>query len=137
WGGLRRASGVAERGGALRSFEDLEAIRIEGRISVRRFLHRLGVPASTWYYWRTAHLRGRPARRWPAPVVDRIEAAAAEQAHKWSARGHRKIHAMLRADGVAVSPASVKRALRRRGLLLPVRYQAERRQLAKTRKATF
>ena len=76
-------------------------------------------------------------RRWPAPVVDAIEQRAAEQAHKWSAWGHRKIHAMLRADGVRVSASSVKRALARRGLLQPARYQAERRQLAGTRHQTF
>jgi transposase InsO family protein len=70
-------------------------------------------------------------------VVDRIELAAAETAHRWSAWGHRKIHAMLRADGVKVSASSVKRALSRQGLLQPVRYQAERRQLARDRHATF
>jgi putative transposase len=128
---------VAKRGGALPAFEDLEAIRVAGSVPVRRFLSRLGIPSSTWYHWRAAHLRGRPVRRWPAPVVDRIEQAAAEQAHKWSAWGHRKIHAMLRADGVRVSQSSVKRALGRRGLLQPVRYQAERRQLARDRHATF
>jgi putative transposase len=104
---------------------------------VRRFVARLGIPASTWYYWRQAALQGRPTRRWPAPVVDAIEEAAAEKAYRFSAWGHRKIWAMLRADGTAVSQSSVKRALARRGLLMPVRYQAERRALAKARRATF
>lgn len=104
---------------------------------VRRFVARLGIPASTWYYWRQASLEGRPARRWPAPVVDAIEEQAAEKAYRFSAWGHRKIWAMLRADGAAVSQSSVKRALARRGLLMPVRYQAERRALAKARRATF
>ena len=44
---------------------------------------------------------------------------------------------MLRADGVRVSRSSVERALRRRGLLLPARYQTERRQLAAARRAAF
>jgi transposase InsO family protein len=70
-------------------------------------------------------------------VVDAIEEQAAQQAHRWSAWGHRKIWAMLRADGVHVSRSSVARALRRRGLLLPVRYQRERRQLAAERRAAF
>jgi transposase InsO family protein len=104
---------------------------------VRRFVGRLGIPSSTWYHWRAAHLHGRPIRRWPAPVVDAIEELAAEQAHRWSAWGHRKIHAMLRADGVRVSQSSVKRALGRRGLLQPARYQAERRQLARARHDRF
>jgi len=38
---------------------------------------------------------------------------------------------------VAVSRSSVERALRRRDLLMPVRYQAERRQLAVARRAVF
>lgn len=44
---------------------------------------------------------------------------------------------MLRVDGILVSQASVKRAMARRGLLMPIRYQAERRALAKARKAVF
>jgi transposase InsO family protein len=98
---------------------------------------RLGIPTSTWYHWRSWHLRGRPVRRWPAPVVDAIEAQAAAQAYRWSAWGHRKIWAMLRADGVRVSRSSVLRALARRDLLLPRRYQAERRALAAARRALF
>lgn len=104
---------------------------------VRRFCARLGIPASTWYYWRTAALHGHEVHRWPAPVVDRIEEQAAAKAYEFSAWGHRKIWAMLRSDGAGVSQSSVKRALARRGLLLPVRYQAERRAFAKARRATF
>lgn len=104
---------------------------------VRRFVARLGIPASTWYYWRSAEVSGRVVRRWPAPVVDAIEEPAAVKAYEFSAWGHRKIWAMLRADGTSVSQSSVRRALARRGLLLPVRYQAERRALAKARRATF
>jgi putative transposase len=70
-------------------------------------------------------------------VVDQIESVAAAKAEQYSAWGHRKIWAMLRVDGVLVSQASVKRAMARRGLLMPVRYQAERRALAKARKAVF
>lgn len=60
----------------------LEEIRLEAGIPVRRFLGRLGVPASTWYYWRAGAVHGRHVRRWPAPVVDRIEEAAAQQAQQ-------------------------------------------------------
>jgi putative transposase len=69
--------------------------------------------------------------------VDAIEAQAAAQAYRWSAWGHRKIWAMLRADGIHVSRSSVLRALARRDLLLPRRYQAERRALAAARRALF
>lgn len=104
---------------------------------VRRFCARLGIPASTRYYWRAATVGGRDVRRWPAPVVDQIEEPAAAKAYEFSAWGHRKIWAMLRGDGAAVSQSSVRRALARRGLLLQVRYQAERRAIAKARRATF
>lgn len=104
---------------------------------VERFCARLGIPKSTWYHWRVAELQGRPTRRWPAPVVDAIEEAAAAKAQMYSAWGHRKIWAMLRVDGINVSQASVKRAMARRNLLMPVRYQAERRQLAQARRAIF
>lgn len=106
-------------------------------MKVRRLCSRLGIPSSTWYYWREGYYSKRPVKRWPAPVVDVIEEPAAEQASKFHAWGHRKIWAMLRAEGTKVSQSSVKRALRRRGLLLPVRYQAERRAFAKQRRSTF
>jgi transposase InsO family protein/transposase-like protein len=134
---LRGAPGLAQRGGALPPFEDLELIRREAGMPVRRFVARLGIPSSTWYYWRAAEVSGRAVRRWPAPVVDAIEEDAARKAYQYSAWGHRKIWAMLRADGAQVSRSSVKRALARRELLLPVRYQAERRALARARRATF
>ena len=106
-------------------------------MSVDRFVARLAIPRSTWYYWRAAHIDGRPHRRWPAPVLDWLEEPAAEQAHQWSAWGHRKIGAMVRADGGHASQSSVYRALKRRDLLQPARYQAERRQWAAARKKAF
>jgi transposase InsO family protein len=44
---------------------------------------------------------------------------------------------MLRADGVSVSQSSVYRAMKRRDLLLPARYHAERRAIAAARKKAF
>ena len=108
-------------------------------MTVRRFCERFGIPASTWYYWRSCQLAGTPARRWPTPALDAVEDLAADKKddERFSAWGHRKIWSLLRADGVGVSASSVKRALGRRGLLLPVRYQAERRALARARKGVF
>lgn len=76
---------------------------------------------------------------WPSPAVDAVEARAAalKGDERFSPWGHRKIWGLLRADGVAVSASSVKRALGRRGLLLPARYHAERRALARARKGVF
>lgn len=104
---------------------------------VRRFCARLGIPISTWYYWRAAYVSGREVRRWPAPVVDAIEESVAAKAEKHSAWGHRKIWGLIRRDGYTVSQSSVKRAMARRELLLPSRYQAERRALAKARRRVF
>ncbi len=128
---------MAQRGGSLPSYVDLEAIRLEEGMKLSPFLARLGIPRSTYYYWRDAHLSGREVRRWPAPVVDMVAEPAATQAHAWSAWGHRKIWAMLRADGVNVSQSSVYRALKRQQLLQPARYHAERRELAAARKKAF
>ena len=104
-----------------------------------RFVRRLGIPRATWYYWRRSALEGREVRRWPAPVQAAISDAAEQ--HKatphGSAWGHRKIWGMLRRDGYVVSQSTVKRALREKGLLLPVRYQAERRALGKARRELF
>ncbi|MFF3574865.1 hypothetical protein ACFYXQ_44690 [Nocardia jiangxiensis] len=54
-----------------------------------------------------------------APKVDRFEPVAAKYAEEWPAWGHRKIAALMRADGYEVSTSTAQRALRRRGLLLP------------------
>jgi transposase InsO family protein len=104
---------------------------------VAHLVRRLGIPSSTWYYWRACELGGRPAKRWPTPVLDAIEESAAELAGRYTAWGHRKIWAMLRADGVKVSCSSVARAMKRRELLLPTRYLKERRAFAEARKAAF
>ena len=73
----------------------------------------------------------------PAPRVDAIEAVAAKYAADWPAWGHRKIAAMMRADGHQVSTSTVQRALRRRGLLLPTGFRADRRSWARLRKRVF
>jgi putative transposase len=108
-------------------------------MTVARFVARLDIPRATWYYWRTAAGTGRQVTRWPTPVIDGIAEAVAEKksTEHGSAWGHRKIWGMLRADGYHVSQSSVKRALAAQGLLLPVRYQAERRALGQARRALF
>jgi putative transposase len=74
---------------------------------------------------------------WPAPKTDAIEALAAKYAAEWPAWGHRKIAAMMRADGHAVSTSTAQRALRRRSLLLPRGYRADRRSWARLRRQVF
>src|SRR5690554_6670771 len=104
-------------------------IRVEAQLSVSRFAELIGVPRRTYHYRLAKWRAGEPAKGpWPAPTVDRIEPLVAKYAGDWDAWGHRKIWAIMRVDGHDVgSQSSVRRAMARRGLLQPVRYQAERR----------
>jgi len=99
---------------------ELEALRAAEGTPVSRFAALAGIPERT-YRRRLARLRAGDVGKgpWPAPRVDAIDALAAKYAADWPARGHRKVAAMMRADGHAVSTSTVQRALRRRGLLLP------------------
>jgi putative transposase len=91
------------------------------------------------YHRKLARLRNGGAGKgpWPAPVVDSVEALAAKYAEAWPAWGHRKIAALMRVDGHVVSTSTVERALRRRGLLLPVGYRADRKSWAVIRRRVF
>jgi transposase InsO family protein len=114
-------------------------IRTDAQLPVSRFAELIDLPRRTYHYRLAKHRAGEPAKGpWPAPVVDRIEPIVAKYAGDWDAWGHRKIWALAHHDGVDVgSASSVGRAMARRGLLQPVRYQAERRQLAQARRAVF
>ena len=120
--------------------EDLEVIRTQAGMPITRFTALIGMPRRTYTRHRSRWLEGEPVKgSWPAPVVEVIEPTVAKLAEAWPAWGHRKIHAMHRLDHpeLAASPASVERAMRRRGLLQPVEYQAERRQWAQARREAF
>jgi putative transposase len=66
-----------------------------------------------------------------------VAAVVHAYALRYPAWGHRKIWALTVADGHQVSQRTVHRILDELGLLHPRRYQADRRELAKARKATF
>lgn len=114
-------------------------IRTDANMTISRFTELLEIPRRTYTYRLAKHRLGEPVKGpWPAPVVDRIEPTVAKYAGDWPAWGHRKVWAIARADGHDVgSQSSVKRAMGRRDLLQPVRYQAERRQLARDRREAF
>src|SRR4051794_1295561 len=105
---------------------------------VSRFSRLTGIPERT-YRRRLARLRAGATTKgpWPAPKVDAVEAVAAKYAADWPAWGHRKIAALMRADGHAVSTSTVERALRRRNLLLPQGFRADRKSWAAVRKRVF
>ncbi|MEU6559244.1 integrase core domain-containing protein [Nocardia nova] len=69
--------------------------------------------------------------------MDRFERIAAKYAEEWPAWGLRKIATLMRGDGYEVSASTVQRALRRRGLLLPVGYRADRKSWAMLRRKVF
>ena len=107
-------------------------------MSVSRFAALAGIPERT--YWRrlARHRAGDPVKGpWPSPKVDQVEAVAAKYAADWPAWGHRKIAAMMRVDGHQVSTSTVERALRRRGLLIPSGFRADRRSWSRLRKRVF
>lgn len=115
-------------------------IRSEAGMPITRFSALIGMPRRTYTRHRARLVAGlAPKGPWPAPVVDVIEPTVAKLAEAWPAWGHRKIAAMHRLEhpDLPASPASVERAMRRRGLLQPVDYQRERRALAVARRAAF
>jgi putative transposase len=105
---------------------------------VSRFARLAGIPERTYWYrlarWR-AGVSGKGP--WPAPAVDLIEAVAAKYAADRPAWGHRKIAALMRADGHRVSDSTVERALRRRDLLLPQGFRADIKTMARARRQVF
>ncbi|MGX5694554.1 IS3 family transposase, partial [Dermacoccus abyssi] len=61
----------------------------------------------------------RPKRPWPTPARDKARDLILKHGTKHSARGHRKIRAMVRHEGHVVSEATVLRTLRVEGLIQP------------------
>ena len=114
-------------------------IRQEASLSVVRFCALAGIPESTWYRRRKRALAAsQPAKGpWPAPKRREVEAVVHWLALRYPAWGHRKIWAMTVARGYEVSISTVYRILFERGLVHPARYQAQRRELAKARRAVF
>ena len=105
---------------------------------VSRFTRLAGIPERS-YRRRLTRLRAGDTVKgpWPAPKVDAVEALAAKYAERWPAWGHRKIAALMRADGHLVSNSTVERALRRRNLLLPQGFRADRKSWAVIRRRVF
>jgi putative transposase len=113
-------------------------IREDAAMPISRFCALTGIPRRSYTRWRAKAAAGNPPKGpWPAPVVDVLEPVAAKYAADWPAWGHRKIAWLMAADGHTASASSVERALRRRGLLQPVDYQGQRRELAQARRAAF
>nr|WP_187361682.1 integrase core domain-containing protein [Phytoactinopolyspora mesophila] len=107
-------------------------------MSTSRWCKLFDVPERTWRRWQAKARAGRKQKGpWPRPARDAATEWVRQHALAHPAWGHRKIWAMVRHDGHVVSQATVLRALRDEGLLLPAHYQRERRKLAERRKAAF
>lgn len=128
---------MAQRGGSLPGFAELEAERVTAGLTVSRFCAVTGIPRPTWYRWRAAASSTKGP--WPTPTLDRIEADAKDLAARWEGWGHRKIAELMRTDPerADASDSSVYRVLARNNLTLPPGYDGEVRQLAGVRKETF
>jgi transposase InsO family protein len=113
-------------------------IRTEAGMPTTRFCAVIGVPERTWRrHQARARVGARVKGPWPRPARENVRDAARRHALAHPAWGHRKVWAMCRHDGHAVSQATVLRLLRDEGLILTQAYQRERRQLAARRKAAF
>jgi len=124
--------------GPVGPFEDLEVIRAGAGMSTARFCVLFDMPERTWRRWQAkARAGGGLKGPWPAPARASSLELARKHALAHPAWGHRKIWAMVRHDGHVVSAATILRLLRDEGLILPARYQRERREVAARRKAAF
>ena len=107
-------------------------------MSTARFVKLIGVPERTWRRWQFKAKSARPPKGpWPRPAREAAREIVVRHALKKPEWGHRKVWAMTRHGGHKVSQSTVLRLLRDEGLILPVAYQKERRDLAKERKETF
>lgn len=113
-------------------------IRVESGVSTARFCELIETPERTWRRWQSRAGRGEPVKGpWPTPAQDAIESDAVAKAKAWPAWGHRKVTALLAADGRWTNESTVKRVLRRNDLLLPVNHTVITRDLAAARRAAF
>lgn len=108
-------------------------------MSIARFCWVVALPERTYYDRRARFRTGQRRVRgpWPTPARDRVRERVIEMALAFPMWGHRKIAWLCRHDGLHVSDATCLRVLPAAGLVLPVDYVAERRQLATARREAF
>jgi putative transposase len=108
-------------------------------MTIARFCRVVALPERTYYDHRARHRTGHRLVRgpWPTPARDRARERMIEMALAFPMWGHRKIAWLCRHDGLQASDATCLRVLRAAGLVLPVDYVAEHRQLAAARREAF
>ena len=131
---------MAEKGGVLPGYAELEEERRSAALTVTRFCEVLEIPHATWYRW--AQASSSTKGPWPTPAQDVVEVDAKTLASDWDGWGHRKL-AELKRVGIGeiqpsrVSDSTMYRVLERNNLCLPANYTGEVRRLAGARKETF
>lgn len=101
-------------GNLLGPFRDIEAIRLAEQMSVARFCALLRMSRRS-YFRRLVRLRSgeTASTRRPAPCTEHCASIVAAYMAVWPEYGHRKLHALMMADGHVTSPSTVLRAMRR------------------------
>ena len=92
-------------------------IRNGAGMPVSRFCVLLGIPRRTYCRMQSRSRSGAPAAKgpWPTPAVDAMEEVLERYVRRYPHYGHRRIHALVAADGHAASPSTVLRAMHRMG----------------------
>src|SRR5690348_12130607 len=92
-------------------------IRESARMPVSRFCVLVGIPRRTYCRMQSRHRSGHAQDKgpWPAPSMDTVELMLPDYLARHPDLGHRRIHALMLADGHATSPSTVLRAIQRLG----------------------
>jgi putative transposase len=92
-------------------------IRQDAEMPVSRFCMLLGIPRRTYCRRQALDRSGEPVVKgpWPSPSVDAVESLLTGYLLDHPDHGHRRIHALIIADGHATSPSTVLRAMQRIG----------------------
>ena len=91
-------------------------IRINAQMPVSRFCVLVGVPRRTYCRMQSLHKTGMPTTKgpWPSASLDAVAVVLDDYLSRYEHLGHRKIHALILADGHITSPSTVLRGIHRR-----------------------
>ena len=90
-------------------------IRQAAEMPVSRFCTLLGIPRRTYCRRQTRLRSGDVTTKgpWPSPSLDAVASILVGYLADHPDHGHRRIHALIIADGHATSPSTVLRAIQR------------------------
>lgn len=90
-------------------------IRRSAGMPVSRFCLLVGIPRRTYCRMQEQLKRGKPTTKgpWPSASLDAVVDVLGDYVTQHGNLGHRKIHALILADGHITSPSTVLRGIRR------------------------